>query len=270
MTGLRALADAQTETMIYTRVLALLELAEAHLDIDDAHAARLHLERAELLIDTEDLQGGGRLWLARVGTRVGLAVGSIDLARTWAEQVDDPFWGGVSTARVLLATADRAAGLAALDAATPRCARHQVVLGLMRAGAVDDQDEALQHASAAVEVAAANEMLQTVASEGSGVLDLIERTAWHAPGPWFDRLRRAVAGGAARPSPGGHELLEQLTDRERDVLRFLPSRLTIKEIAAELYVSINTLKFHLKVIYRKLGVTSRAEAAQRARQLMSG
>jgi LuxR family transcriptional regulator, maltose regulon positive regulatory protein len=34
-------------------------------------------------------------------------------------------------------------------------------------------------------------------------------------------------------------------------------------------VSLNTAKFHLKVIYRKLGVTSRAEAAARARQLMS-
>jgi LuxR family maltose regulon positive regulatory protein len=56
-----------------------------------------------------------------------------------------------------------------------------------------------------------------------------------------------------------------LTDRERDVLRFLPSRLTLREIAAELYVSVNTLKFHLKVIYRKLGVASRAEAAEVAR-----
>jgi LuxR family maltose regulon positive regulatory protein len=62
-------------------------------------------------------------------------------------------------------------------------------------------------------------------------------------------------------------LVEPLTDRERDVLRFLPSRLTVREIADELYVSVNTLKFHLKVIYRKLGVTSRAEAAAKARQL---
>ena len=51
------------------------------------------------------------------------------------------------------------------------------------------------------------------------------------------------------------------------MLRFLPSRLTVREIADELYVSVNTLKFHLKVIYRKLGVTSRAEAAAKARQL---
>jgi LuxR family maltose regulon positive regulatory protein len=45
--------------------------------------------------------------------------------------------------------------------------------------------------------------------------------------------------------------------------------LTVREIADELYVSVNTLKFHLKVIYRKLGVSSRAEAAEVARRLMS-
>jgi len=53
------------------------------------------------------------------------------------------------------------------------------------------------------------------------------------------------------------------------VVRFLPSRLTLQEIANELYISMNTLKFHLKVIYRKLGVSSRAEAAEVARQLTS-
>jgi LuxR family transcriptional regulator, maltose regulon positive regulatory protein len=63
------------------------------------------------------------------------------------------------------------------------------------------------------------------------------------------------------------KLIDPLTERERDVLRFLPSRLTIREIADELFVSVNTLKFHLKVIYRKLGVSSRAEAAELARRM---
>ena len=51
------------------------------------------------------------------------------------------------------------------------------------------------------------------------------------------------------------------------MLRFLPSRLTVREIADELYISVNTLKFHLRVIYRKLGVNSRAEAAEIARAM---
>jgi LuxR family maltose regulon positive regulatory protein len=71
-------------------------------------------------------------------------------------------------------------------------------------------------------------------------------------------------------SAGSPKLLEPLTERERDVLRFLPSRLTVREIADELFVSVNTVKFHLRVIYRKLGVRSRAEAAEVARRMANG
>ena len=82
----------------------------------------------------------------------------------------------------------------------------------------------------------------------------------------MDRLRRALAADVA-PAEGVHGMVEQLTSRERDVMRLLPSRLTLREIASELYVSQNTLKFHLRVIYRKLGVNSRAEAVETARRL---
>ena len=62
--------------------------------------------------------------------------------------------------------------------------------------------------------------------------------------------------------PAGPSLIDTLSARERDVLRFLPSRLTVREIAAELYISVNTLKFHMRAIYRKLGVNTRAEAVE--------
>ena len=53
--------------------------------------------------------------------------------------------------------------------------------------------------------------------------------------------------------PGAASLVGTLSEREREVLRFLPSRLTVREIAAELFISVNTLKFHMRAIYRKLG-----------------
>ena len=59
----------------------------------------------------------------------------------------------------------------------------------------------------------------------------------------------------------------ELTERELMVLRLLDSKLTQREIAAELYVSFNTVKWHTRSIFRKLGVASRDEAVARGREL---
>lgn len=58
-----------------------------------------------------------------------------------------------------------------------------------------------------------------------------------------------------------------LSDRENEVLRQVAQMLSTREIAAELYLSTNTVKTHLKSIYRKLCVTRRSEAVRRAREL---
>ncbi len=58
----------------------------------------------------------------------------------------------------------------------------------------------------------------------------------------------------------GHQPIESLTDRELAVLQLLPSMMSNEEIASELFVSVNTVKVHLKSLYRKLGVSSRREA----------
>ncbi len=57
---------------------------------------------------------------------------------------------------------------------------------------------------------------------------------------------------------------EELSDRERDIVRLLAGDLTEREIARELYLSFNTVHTHVKSIYRKLGVSSRAEAVARS------
>ncbi len=63
------------------------------------------------------------------------------------------------------------------------------------------------------------------------------------------------------------ELVEQLTDRELAVLRYLPTPLSQRDISSELYVSLNTVKTHCSAIYRKLGVGDRKTAVQAARDL---
>ena len=62
-------------------------------------------------------------------------------------------------------------------------------------------------------------------------------------------------------------LRDELSDRELAVLRLLPSPLSAREIAGELFVSLNTVKTHTKAIYRKLGATSREDAVERGREL---
>ena len=62
-------------------------------------------------------------------------------------------------------------------------------------------------------------------------------------------------------------LVERLSEREAAVLRFLPTMMSNHEIATELFVSVNTVKTHLKSIYRKLDVIDRRDAVRRGREL---
>ena len=62
-------------------------------------------------------------------------------------------------------------------------------------------------------------------------------------------------------------LQEPLSESELRVLRYLPTNLRGPEIAAELFVSLNTIRTHLRNVYAKLGVHSRADAVKRAREL---
>ena len=62
-------------------------------------------------------------------------------------------------------------------------------------------------------------------------------------------------------------LVEAISEREIEVLQLLANGRTYKEIAQELFVSVNTIKSHLKSIYGKLGVNNRREAVAQARLL---
>ena len=62
-------------------------------------------------------------------------------------------------------------------------------------------------------------------------------------------------------------LVEPLTERELAVLRYLPTMFKAAEIAADLFVTVNTVKSHQQSIYRKLEVSTRRGAVDRAREL---
>jgi LuxR family transcriptional regulator, maltose regulon positive regulatory protein len=69
------------------------------------------------------------------------------------------------------------------------------------------------------------------------------------------------------PSQAPVLLVEPLTEREREVLMHVAGMLNTAEVASEMYISVNTVKTHLKSIYRKLAAGHRSEAVRRARQL---
>jgi LuxR family transcriptional regulator, maltose regulon positive regulatory protein len=85
------------------------------------------------------------------------------------------------------------------------------------------------------------------------------------PGPlvstWLAEEQRAEA---VRTRQEG--LIEPLTDRELTILRLLPAPASLRELASALFVTPNTLKTHLRAIYRKLGAESREEAVIRAHE----
>ncbi|WP_435855664.1 LuxR C-terminal-related transcriptional regulator [Streptomyces tanashiensis] len=116
-----------------------------------------------------------------------------------------------------------------------------------------------------------------------GAIDEELRRPFRSAGPWIDAflaepsLRASAFGWLVpdpeapdEPAPGGPGPgmpVEELSERERDVLERLARAMSTEDIAADLYVSVNTVKTHLKSVYRKLSVHRRNDAVRRAREL---
>jgi len=77
--------------------------------------------------------------------------------------------------------------------------------------------------------------------------------------PVISQIRGSVLASTA--------LHEPLSELEMRVLRFLPTNLRAGEIASELYLSVHTVKTHIRHVYTKLGVHGRGAAVEQARAL---
>ena len=83
----------------------------------------------------------------------------------------------------------------------------------------------------------------------------------------LSQILDVLAGSSPASRSEAAPLLEELSEAELRVVRYLPSNLKAPEIAAELFVSPNTVRTHLRHIYSKLDAHSRKEAVERAREL---
>ncbi|MFE0101484.1 LuxR C-terminal-related transcriptional regulator [Streptomyces sp. NPDC059009] len=78
-------------------------------------------------------------------------------------------------------------------------------------------------------------------------------------------LASVPANGDRAPRPA--HPAPTLTNRQLVVLRRLQASVPLRQIASELYISHNTVKSHVRAVYRKLGASSRDEAVRHAREL---
>ncbi len=128
-------------------------------------------------------------------------------------------------------------------------------------GAPDEGREALVEA---LEIAERYALVEAFIRTGPAVVGLVAEFGDTQPA--FREVVLQRARETIDASPGG-ELTDPLTDRELEILSFLPSRLTNTELAEQCYVSVNTIKTHMAHIYRKLDAANRNEAIARARRL---
>ncbi len=126
-------------------------------------------------------------------------------------------------------------------------------------------DEAERNLAEAVATASAHGLVEVFVRGGPARPPAVRRPLRPAR-PTFTNAVVARARAATAPVPG-RELADPLTDREVEILSYLPSRLTNTELAEQCFVSVNTIKTHMAHIYRKLDAANRNEAIARAREI---
>jgi len=77
--------------------------------------------------------------------------------------------------------------------------------------------------------------------------------------PWEERARRELRASGERARERDPSTLDQLTAQELQIAQFVATGQTNKEIAARLFLSPRTIDYHLRKIFSKLGISSRAE-----------
>jgi LuxR family transcriptional regulator, maltose regulon positive regulatory protein len=148
--------------------------------------------------------------------------------------------------------------------AHPRTAIETCALAAVAASRSGRDDEAREHLAAALELVTWSGVRAPLLDHAAGLAVLLDGPGLDAEHQGLalelvDQLRRTPTG---RGTP-----VEVLTERETAVLMYLPTLMSNAEIAQGLHLSINTVKSHLKAVYRKLGVVGRRDAVLRGREL---
>jgi LuxR family transcriptional regulator, maltose regulon positive regulatory protein len=218
--------------------------------------------------------------LTQVEAQACLAAGHVQAALAIAERINpDSSQGAIVQARAWAAAGDTSNARRALSPAL--AAHHGAEPVRLQAWLVDAQlsynsgNHARGHRSLAfaLSLAEREQFRLPFVLERGWMRQALERDPELARShqrllaPTLRRDQLPVPRNAPAPDQPAIVAVEPLTEREREVLRHVSDMLNTAEVASEMYISINTVKTHLKSIFRKLAATHRGEAVRRAQQL---
>ena len=254
-------------------------LARVHLANGEIDAMREVCRQARRL-GAQANQGIHGAWLAALEAQASLQQGDLAAAVHWAE-VNSLIPDGVprrwneflyfAYVRLLLAQ-DRPEEAENLLAAMEHSAqqgerRRNLITVYLQQALVHKMlgrgEQALARIKDALRLAAPQDYRRAFLDEGPAVLELLSRVRHIAPA-FVDSLQ---ISGDQDVHPAQGALVEPLTDREAEILQLIAAGRSNPEIAELLYLSLNTVKWHAKNLYAKLGVSNRVEAITRAQEL---
>jgi LuxR family maltose regulon positive regulatory protein len=158
--------------------------------------------------------------------------------------------------------------LAALDRVLGRGRWERLDGLLVRARCAPSADERAVALHDALVLGEPDGFVRVFVDESRWITEPLRELVASWPTPYVARLVTALANEPDRPSPRAGT--GALTDRELAVWRYLSTPLSAREIADALFISRNTLKSHLRSIYRKLGASTRHDAVVRGRERLHG
>jgi LuxR family maltose regulon positive regulatory protein len=128
---------------------------------------------------------------------------------------------------------------------------------------------ALQYLSQAISLAEPEGFIRIFVEEGPVICNLLKDMV--ATGQGSPYIRQLIEAFGSTPEPRRNKwtqigAIEPFSEREQQVLRLLVTHLSQREMADELCISVNTVRFHTKNIYSKLCVHGRSEAVQKAKE----
>ena len=144
--------------------------------------------------------------------------------------------------------------------------RDQIFKHLVMAGGVIDQERvALLEMKKALDIGSRVGAKEIFLRQSDEMGNLILKIASESPTVYLEDLAASVAEKIKSRRAGSSEFSAPLTKRELEVLRHLSTDRPISSIAITLHISHNTMKTHLKNLYRKMGVDGRVTAVEKAR-----